>query len=372
MKLLNKIIITFLLVAALLSIPVNVIAAPVVPQAGGSQGTKFITNDTYTLSGGQTLDGALLAIDSTVTLDANSIVTGTIVMLGGKISAAGRIEGSLVCLNCSGNVLDSAVIVGSIVNPGNSLIVSAKAVITGSNVSGGVASGTQTVTPAPSQTSRQGEIGLVSRILGGLFVVLALSALGVLVALLFPRATEKVAHATTANPGISWGVGILSVFVVFIGMLILTITIVLIPVAALALLLLGFAALFGWIGLGHQIGSRIAAASNQKWTDPVSTGVGLLIMNVIMVGFIIIPSWVGSCISSILIFVVSMFGLGAVVLTRFGSHVYPEPPPMPPAAAMQANPIPPAAPSIPVEPSELKKQDSLESSKPPLVKKTKK
>lgn len=344
MKLLVKLLIFVVLAGMLAFLPITVFAKSTNPQSGGTNGTKFINNDVYTLSSGQTLNGTLFAVNSTITLSDNSTVNGTVVILGGNISAAGTIQGSMICLDCSGKILDTAVINGSVVNPSNLLDISAKASISGSTVSGGVPSPGSTSAPNSTQPSNQSDINLVSRILGGIFVVLSLSAVGVLVVLLFPKATERVSHATIANPGIAWGVGILSVVVVFVGMIILTITILLIPVAALAGLLLGIAVIFGWVAVGHEIGTRIAASSNQKWVGPVAAGVGLLVMNVIVVGFVMIPSWVGSCISSILIFVVSMFGLGAVILTRFGSHIYPEP------LVLQQTPVAPPLPATPLTP----------------------
>jgi hypothetical protein len=347
-----KFLFLMLLVACLFALPVVAQAKSNIHLDDGSEGTKFITNDVYTLKNGKTLNGQLIAIDSTVTLEPESTVNGSVVLISGSVDAAGRINGSLICMNCSGKVLDTAVIYGSIVNPTNSLEISSKARISGSTMSGSMMgsdqdNSTKSETTDTIQTDNQSELNLVSKILGAIFVVLALSALGVLVALLFPKSTERIAHASTANAGISWGVGILSVFIVFIGMLILSITVILIPVAALAALVLGIAVLFGWIAFGYEIGVRIAATSNQKWAGPVAAGVGLLIMNVIVVGFVIIPSWVGTCISTVLIFVISMFGLGAVVLTRFGSHVYPETPIVP---AAPAAPIPPVAPIPPAAP----------------------
>jgi len=167
----------------------------------------------------------------------------------------------------------------------------------------------------------------------------------------FPKATERIAHVSLASAGISWGIGLLTVFIVIIASVILAITVILSPLAILAALALGIATLLGWIAFGYEIGSRIAAASNQKLVGPVAAGTGLLILNVIMAAFVIIPNWVGICLSAVLIFVVAMFGLGAVVLTRFGTHDYPEsipPKPVPPVPVPPIAHVQPIAPTIPL------------------------
>lgn len=344
----HKLLLFALLIVCLLAIPGSVQAKSGIQVENGTENTKFITNDTYTLKSGETLNSQVFAVDSTIKLEVDSVVNGNVILINSDLSAAGMVNGNIACVNCTGKVLDTAVIHGSIVNPTNKLEVSTKARVTGSTVLSGTISSIQ---PTPIQslpTRNQSELGLVSKILGGIFVVLALSALGVLVVLLFPKSTEKVARATTANAGISWGAGILSVFVVIIGMLILSITVILIPVAMLAALVLGIAVLYGWIALGYEIGTRIAASANQKWPAPAAAGIGLIVINVIVVGFVIIPSWVGACISALLIFVIAMFGLGSVVLTRFGTHEYPEKPAIPSTPVPPPAPVPPVMPFVPM------------------------
>lgn len=359
-----KLLVFALLAVFLLAVPGSVQAKSSVQVENGTEYTKFITNDVYTLKSGETLDGQIFAVDSTITLEVDSIVNGNVILINSDVTAAGLINGNIACVNCTGKVLDTAIIHGNIVNPTGKLEVSSKARVTGSSVSAGTAPSIQ-LTPVQSvQVRSQGELSMVSKILGGIFVVLALSALGVLVVLLFPKSTERVARASTANAGISWGAGILSVFVVIIGMLILSITVILIPVAILAALVLGIAVMYGWIALGYEIGTRIAGSANQKWPAPAAAGIGMIVINVIVVGFVIIPSWVGACISALLIFVIAMFGLGAVVLTRFGTHEYPERSAVPSAPVAPLTPVPPVMPAAPM--ADVQSQTGVTPTPPPM------
>jgi hypothetical protein len=137
----------------------------------------------------------------------------------------------------------------------------------------------------------------------------------------------------------------------------LAITICLSPAAALIALALGVAGLFGWVAIGARVGRRLLEALGAGRIEPLwVAGLGTLIITLITVGlsaaFCLAPlGW-------LLMVVIGCFGLGAVVLTRFGTTPYvpgqrretPEPPPPPPATEGTAEPPSPALAEKPPEP----------------------
>jgi hypothetical protein len=102
---------------------------------------------------------------------------------------------------------------------------------------------------------------------------------------------------------------------------VLAITICLSLAAALIALALGAAALFGWVAIGARVGRRLLKALNTGDVAPLwVASLGTLIITLITMGlsaaFCLAPlGW-------LLMFIIGCFGLGAVVLTRFGTTPY--------------------------------------------------
>jgi hypothetical protein len=132
----------------------------------------------------------------------------------------------------------------------------------------------------------------------------------------------------------------------------LVITICLSPGAALVALALGAAGLLGWIAIGAQIGRRLLQALDATGdrVNPVapmwSAALGTLIITLITVGLS-----TALCLSPLgwlLMFVIGCFGLGAVVLTRFGTTPYVPSQPRKPTAPVSPAPSvePPTEPTV--------------------------
>jgi hypothetical protein len=89
----------------------------------------------------------------------------------------------------------------------------------------------------------------------------------------------------------------------------------LIPVAIVVAILVPLAWLFGMIALGQEVGDRFTKAINQIWSPVLSTGFGTFLL-LLVVGFIgLIP-----CIGWLLAFLVTLFALGGVTMTWFGTR----------------------------------------------------
>jgi hypothetical protein len=92
----------------------------------------------------------------------------------------------------------------------------------------------------------------------------------------------------------------------------------LIPVSLLGILALIIAGVFGWIALGLEVGKRLASLFKMEWPLAVAAGLGTFLLSLVVngIGFIACIGWVAP-------FLVTIIGLGGVILTRFGTQNYP-------------------------------------------------
>jgi hypothetical protein len=166
-----------------------------------------------------------------------------------------------------------------------------------------------------------------------------------LVVLFVPDHTERVAFTAINSPLPSFGIGLLTAILVppllifmILLMIILIITICLLPFALLAVILVAVVAwAFGLIALGYEVGKRLAKVLNKDWAPPLSAGIGTFLLLLVVNGLGMIP-----CIGWIFPLLAGMLGLGAVILSRFGTRVYPEYIPAP-AAVDVTEELPPSA-----------------------------
>ena len=76
--------------------------------------------------------------------------------------------------------------------------------------------------------------------------------------------------------------------------------------------------LIGWVALGLDVGRRIAKALKMEWAPAISAGVGTFTLFFVFVGFRnLIP-----CLGVVPYFLIGLWGLGVVLLTRFGTQDY--------------------------------------------------
>jgi hypothetical protein len=188
-----------------------------------------------------------------------------------------------------------------------------------------------------------------------------LALLAVFVILLWREPVERVSQTIVNAPAASWGVGaltalafvvVLPAFAVLSAILIIACGLGLlgfgIIAAASIALVIGW--LMGWIALGQLVGLRLLDALGIRHPTPVvSVAAGTAAITLLWLGLAPL------CGMGWLIFVVlSPLGLGAVVLTRFGTQeyrpsngTYSAPTSLPPAPIPPAAPVPPAAPEPP-------------------------
>lgn len=346
MKHIHRFLVICAVVLMVLGMTAPVMAQTPTPPSGQSiEGDQFVVGNTYVLANSQTLNGNLAIAGGTATLDQGSTVNGDIVILGGTLSAAGAINGDLIAIGGVVNLQDSAVISGQVVRIG-SLLNTGNAKISGGvqegwqgdlNLATPTAPGTPIIPaiPATPQTPARQPIALQA--LWALVQGMALAALATVVTLFLPRPTERVVDTLHSETWISGGVGVLTILAFPVLLAVMIITILLIPFTPIAALALAVAIVYGWIAVGYELGDRMEDLFKAEWAGAVKAGVGTLALTLVVRAIGIIP-----CMGWTVGVLVALFGLGAVVISRFGSMKFsskPKPAAEPPAEPPAQTPV---------------------------------
>jgi len=280
---------------------------------------RIVLGGTYTLAEDETLSGDLVIAGGNATLETGSRVQGDILALGGSLRADGLVEGDILALGGQVYLGENASVKGSVNMLGGSL----------ERMPGSLIEGEESFSlPAPMLPGLPDNLALPEMNLGinpiwKLFWILMRSflwaALAVLVTLFLPVSTRKVSQVISGQPMIAGGLGCLTIMVAPIILFIIGITIIGIPISLLATLILLTGWCFGIIAAGVEVGRRLASAFRQEWALPVSAAVGAFLLTIVTNSVdAVVP-----CVGWVLPFLVGLLGLGAVILTRFGTSQYP-------------------------------------------------
>jgi hypothetical protein len=334
-------------------------------QAAAAKGNSFdgqvIFGQAFTLKQGETLNGDLLIFGGSATLEEGATVNGDVVLFGGSLTengevigdvavtggsvfvgAAAHIHGNLSAIGATLDRVGGAQIDGKIYNTATSWIEN------GVNGSNPVAPVTPT---APIIPNVHVNINPFLSILNAFGQALGMAILAMLVMLFLAPHAYRVAHAVIVQPLTAGGLGLLTVIAAPITLVLMAITLILIPVVPVVVVALFVAGVFGWIAIGYEIGQRMVAAIHQDWHPAFSAGLGVFILTIVARALTGIP--VLNCIGWLLPFLLILAGLGAVIMTRFGTQTV-----LAPAVVHTALPTPaapvelnePASPASPVPP----------------------
>jgi len=284
---------------------------------------KVIFGGTYTLAEGETLDGNLVVFGGAVTLEVNSTVNGDVVLMGGTVDSMGTVNGSMVGIGGVLQLGESSVVNGDMVTIGAALHRAPGAQVSGDVIQGlsfpfqfNFPSEMQFEDVQPPTFNVTSNPGL--EVVWFAFRMFIWAAMAILLVIFFATQTDRVARAALDQPLITAGAGLLTAFLGPLALIALTVTIILIPVAFVAIVLLGIAWLLGWVALGLEVGRRIAKMMNQEWAPAISAGVGMLILYFVLAGFDqLVP-----CVGWLPRTLVGIWGLGAVMMTYFGTRDY--------------------------------------------------
>jgi hypothetical protein len=138
-----------------------------------------------------------------------------------------------------------------------------------------------------------------------------------LLALFMAKPMNRVAKTITDHTALSLGLGALTIIVVPVLLVFIAFTCILAPVTVLGFIALPFLILYGWFALALITGNLIANLFKTKWVEPLSIGIGSLVLSLV--------AWlIGSvpCVGWIIPGLLAAIGLGAVLLSKFGTQLY--------------------------------------------------
>lgn len=344
MKTLLKItsIVLFLSLAIL---PVRGVSA-----ASGVMDGKVIIGQAFTLASGETLDGDLLVFGGSATIEVGAVVNGNAVVFGGSLTVNGEVKGDAAVVGGSAILGADSHVYGNLSTVGSTLDKAEGAQVDGqtyNTATSWVTNGNQhPVTPA---------VPVVPRIdfnpfkplasIGRAFAdAVGIALLAMLLMLFLAPHADRVAHAIMAQPLVTGGLGLLTTLVAPVAVIFLCITLILIPAAIILVLALVVAGAFGWIAIGYEIGQRFTRAIHQEWHPALSAGLGVFALTLASQALTGIP--VLNCVGWLIPFLLSMAGLGGVIISRFGTQTVNAP-----TTAITA-----VEPAVPVKPPVAKKK----------------
>jgi hypothetical protein len=300
-------------------------------------GGPVIFGGNYTVESGDTLSGDLVVFGGNVEVQEDAVVEGSVIVFGGNVTINGTVEQDVALFGGSGSLGADAVVKGDLVTVGGSFTRAE-----GSRVEGEVREEPAIEIPAPDvpnppEPARvDTSFNPIGQAISAFFVALVMGLLAMLLTLFLHPQMDRVAQTAFRQPLISGGAGLL----VFFAILVMFITVILIPVALLAVfILLPLAWVLGVVSLGMEIGERLTRAIDQTWPPALSAGFGTFLGMLIVGGLGIIP-----CAGWMIEFLVALVGIGAVALTMFGSRAYPSVAAAPaPVTVEPGEPLPPAS-----------------------------
>lgn len=309
-------------------------ATPALADGGppGDDGV-VIWDEDYTLEEDERLDGDLVVFNGDATLEAGSRVEGSVVIWNGGARVEGTIEGDLVVSGGDIYLADSAWVERDVVCSWNCDVEQEE----GARVDGRIVEdvplldflfedwhGFPVSVPSPPTFWGSGPervLDWVLRAVRDAVGILVVAVVAGLVALIWPHQTARVGQTVVEAPWPSFGIGLLTAAAAIVLIIALAITICLAPLSALTALALGTAGLFGWIGIGALVGERLLQALKAREIAPLwAAGLGTLLITLISTGLS-----AALCLAPIgwlVVFILGCLGLGAVVLTRFGTTPY--------------------------------------------------
>lgn len=332
MKFTQKIALIMLLTLAVF------LAFPTPVSAHSSTDDQVVFGDTFRLESGDEVDN-LYVMGGTATLEEGSTVNGNLYLMGGVVDSDAQIDGDVQIFGGSLKLRSKAVVNGDVDVVGGSVTREDGAQIKGDynpNAQSMVPFNMPDVPGVPNMPGMHwGNWGYDNGspfmnysnytlwdVLGTLGGIVIMAILAMLAMLLLPRPIERVARAAVKAPGWTGGMGLLTLIVVPFLVVIMVLTCILsiaVPFVALALVIAG---MMGWIAIGLELGKQMGKMLKVDWHPAIYAGIGTLVMCTVSAGMSLVPFV--QCFGWIPGTIVLLVGLGAALLTFFGSRDWPQ------------------------------------------------
>lgn len=284
------------------------------PDPNGEGQVIFGTN--YTLESGDVFDGDLVLLGGNVTIEEDATLNGNLVVIGGTIQSDGEVAGDVVVVGGQVSLEETALVMGDVVTIGGQLNQAEGAEIKGevvNNVAPNITVPTGRIPPTEPQAPvvpnvsipavgvYRNPFGEVSGIVGW---ALFLGAFSMLLALFWQPQIERTGAAVISQPFMAGAIGLAATFVATIFFF-----------TILPIFILGLAWVFGIVAIGREVGERFTKAINQTWSPVLTIGFGTFLLG-------LVGGFVGSipCLGWLLTFLVGLVGVGAAVITLFGTR----------------------------------------------------
>lgn len=275
---------------------------------------QFLIGESYILKDGQRIEGDIAGIGATLIIENGARVTGDISMIGGNLEIGGTVFGDLNVFSASAVIRDSAVIAGDINQAFTTVQLSPRAVVNGTI-------NTYLFPAAKSPASGQGLGKILSWFKPGhiLFVksaqILAMTLVTALAIYLFQKPTLRVSQSIRQNLPAAWGAGLLTMVAAPIISIVLIISICLSPVGLALILVFLISLMWGWAALGSIVGGQITRWLRLDWDEHLTAVIGAMALGLSAALISFIP-----CLGVLINMILASFGLGGVLLSRFGTH----------------------------------------------------
>jgi hypothetical protein len=187
----------------------------------------------------------------------------------------------------------------------------------------------------PSPRSDWGAVDILGQFVRFVLTTMAMIALGILLVMVLPKPSETVEAAVAGAFIPSLAVGVLTFLVLIVLVPLLVLICIGIPVAVLLAMAAVAAGVFGWSAVGIWIGRRLLTALKGEPQPIIAAVIGIATLALLSE----IP-----CLGWMLAVVAGSTGLGAVVLTRFGTVPYQRP--VAPIAPVDPPPTAPSEPTV--------------------------
>lgn len=316
------------IVAAVAGVFALAVLALVAVVLGAPDLSGFSFHGTFTLGGGEQREGDQVIFANNAHLRPGSAIDGSATLIANHVEVEGHISGDLVVIANEFMLADTAQVTGD-------LSVCAKTFdqATGARIDGSLkrecSEGDRVTVNSAVDSGASGWRGsFLFRFGSFLTGTLFFGGLAALATAIFPQRLGRIAVSIRRSPGLMGGIGCLTI-VVAVGLsvvyalsLLLILPVILLPFAILGWLALALLAVIGWFALasiaGDTVLRRLGMAERTPLVVAAVGGIALgLFVNVWSLFWI--TGWIGALVSVIL----GSVGLGAVMLTRFGSQPYP-------------------------------------------------
>jgi hypothetical protein len=252
--------------------------------------------------------GSTVRIGSDVTIEAGQKVRN-VVVIGGQITISGGVDNDVVAVGGSVVLTKTAVVGGNILSLGG-IIVSAKDSQIGGTMTEINSSNLFEILTTTLSAEWEGWSWIFAIISLSFFLVILVLAL--LIVALLPKPVRTVAEAISENTFKVTLCGLLGLILIAPLALLLTISVVGIALIPLEVIIVVCSILLGFIAVGQLVGKKVLALFHRRNSSMLrETFWGLITLW--LIGWIPYIGWMVKAVAIVI-------GLGAVLITRFGTY----------------------------------------------------